>query len=155
MRATLVPVLFVLSGLIVLPAFLGCGFQDRPTLDAALPETRERMQMVMKKIGRYYEQLAESVDTGNLAAAPTPAEAIARLGAYIAPYRDPGVPEQYVVLQAQFDEASRELAAAARLRSLHEVSELFREMQQTCRNCHATFRVSLEAPLEKLGTVAR
>lgn len=155
MRATLVPALFILSGLIVLPIFLGCGFQDRPTLDRALPETRQRMQMVMQKIGRYYEQLAESVDTGNLAAVPTPAEAIARLGAYIAPYRDPGVPEEYVVLQAQFDEASQELAAAARIRSLHDVSERFREMQQTCRNCHVTFRVPIEAPFDGLGAVTQ
>ena len=66
MRALLVPALLVASALVAVAAVVGCGNASRPTLDRALPETRQRMQLVMRKIGGYYEQLAESVDYKSL-----------------------------------------------------------------------------------------
>jgi cytochrome c556 len=56
------------------------------------------------------------------------------------------MPAAYVALQAEFDEAARELAVAARLNQLHETSRRFDEMERTCRRCHETYHVTLEPP---------
>ena len=157
MRWCLVVGLLVVAALAVaLTAVPGCAEPERSSVDEAAlagirPETRERMQLVMDKIGQYYVRLSEHVESGNLAAVPPPADAIATLGGLLAPHRDPGMPPEYVALQARFDEAARELAAAARLKNLQEVAALHREMRKTCRNCHATFRVSLAEPFRDLG----
>jgi hypothetical protein len=153
MRRWFPTALLTATAAVVTAAVIGCADwgRTRPTLDATQPETRQRLRQVMARIGDHYLRLSGSVDAGNLSEVPVPAEAIAALGALLAPHRDPGMPEEYIVLQAQFDEASRELAAAARLKSLQEVSDLYREMRRTCRNCHVTFRVPLEQPLADLG----
>ena len=144
--------LLLASGLVALAAVLSCASgRGGPELDTVRPETRERMHLVMGKIGRYYELLETSVDEGQLSRAAQQADAVAALGAFLAPHRDPGMPPTYVALQARFDEAARELAAAARLKRVQEVSQLFAEMRQTCRQCHATFRVALDEPYRDLG----
>jgi hypothetical protein len=117
------------------------------------PETQSRMKAVMTKIGAYYELLETSVAKGSLAQAATEAEAIASLGSYLAPQRDPRTPARYLTLQARFDESARELAAAARLKSIHEVTQSFDELRKTCQECHAAFRVKLPGPYRGLGFV--
>ena len=154
MRYLRVAVLLAVAGVMVATSFGGCAARS-PALDEVRPETRERMKLVMAKIGRYYELLEASVVKGNLSQAPMPAEAIAALGTHLAPHRDPGMPAEYVALQAQFDEAARELAAAARVKSLQEVSQLFTELRQTCRGCHGAFRVTLHEPYRELGFTAK
>jgi galactokinase len=109
----------------------------------------------MAKVGKYYEMLAASVDKGQLSDAAEQAEAIAALGVYLAPHRDPAMPPAYVTRQAECDEAARELALAARLRKVQEVSERFNDMTAACRNCHAAFGVRLEAPYKDLGLAGR
>jgi len=144
---------FVLgAGLVALATVLSCASGRRgPALDQVSPETRQRMHQVMVKIGKYYEQLQTSVNEGQYTRAAPQADAVAALGAFLAPHRDPGMPATYVALQAQFDEASRELAAAARLQSVQEVSRLFAEMRDTCRACHTAFHVPLDDPYRELG----
>lgn len=132
----------------------GCGKTTRPVagpLDSIRPETRQNMQTIMNKVGQHYLVLGEKVDKGLFPDAATHADAIAALGTYLAPYRDPAVPQQYIALQAAFDESARELAVAARLMKAHEVTQLFDEMQRTCRNCHDVFHVPLRSPYGDLG----
>jgi len=136
--------------------FVGC--QTQPAEPASLarlqPETRQRMKLVMAKIGQYYLQLRASVDKGYLAEAGSQAEAIATLETYLAPQRDPGTPANYIRMQAEFDEASRELAAASRLKSIQDVVKSFGEMQATCRSCHQAYRVSLPEPYRDVAFTA-
>lgn len=141
------------AGAVVLAAFMGCGLRQpaAPALDAVSPETRERMKLVMVKIGQHYGNLESGVDRGQLSQAAAEARYIVALGAHLAPHRDPGMPGRYLALQAQFDEAARELSRSAQLGRLQEVSLAFDEMQRTCRECHVEFRVPLSEPYCELG----
>ena len=105
----------------------------------------------MGKVGQHYQVLAIAVDKGNFLEAAGHADAIAALGSFLAPHRDPGMPETYITLQAAFDEAARELAVAARLGKAHEATLLLDEIQGTCRSCHGAFRVELKSPYRELG----
>jgi len=125
--------------------------QDAPPLARLQPETRQRMKLVMAKVGSYYLRLESSVDKGFLADAATQAQAVATLGAYLAPQRDPAIPPEYVILQAEFDEAARELADAARKNDIQLASRSFDDLTAACTNCHQAFRVSLQRPYQNLA----
>ena len=156
MRNLILLVAFALAAGIVALA-VGCGKAGtsgkapRSPLSGIQPETRRTIELVMDKVGRHYQVLEATVDKGNFLEAAGHADAIAALGSYLAPHRDPAMPETYIALQAAFDEAARELAVAARLGKAHEVTQLFDEIKGTCRNCHGEFRVKLKSPYRDLG----
>jgi len=159
LRNLILLVAFALAAGIVTLA-VGCGkagtsgmsdsARTKP-LSGIQPETRRTIELVMDKVGRHYQVLELTVEKGNFLEAATHADAIAALGSFLAPHRDPGMPETYIAMQAALDEAARELAAAARLGKAHEVTQLFNEIQGTCRNCHGEFRVKLKSPYRELG----
>ena len=153
MKRWLIPALVLSAAAVVLPYVLGCEPKGPdPSLVARLqPETLERMHLVMNKVGQYYRLLETSVGGGHLGDAAMQADAVAALGAYLAPHRDPGMPPEYIALQARFDEAARELSVAARRNSIQDVSRRFSEMRRTCRDCHTTYRVRLGDPYRDLG----
>jgi len=159
MRNLILLVAFAVAAGVVALA-VGCGkagmsdMSDRTRgkpLSGIRPETRRTIELVMDKVGRHYQVLEVTVDKGNFLEAAGHADAIAALGSYLAPHRDPAMPETYIALQAAFDEAARELAVAARLGKAHEVTQLFDEIERTCRNCHGEFRVKLKSPYRDLG----
>lgn len=154
MKNLILLIAFTLAGTAAALAVVGCGKPGRARsepLPGIQPETRRTMTLVMGKVGQYYQVLAVAVDKGNFLEAAGHADAIAALGSFLAPHRDPDMPETYIALQAALDEAARELAVAARLGKAHEATLLFDEIQGTCRSCHGAFRVELESPYRELG----
>ncbi len=144
--------LVALAVVVIGAALLGCESKsvERRALDRILPETRERMLLVMDKVGGYYRVLEADVTRGNLSEAAAGADAIAALGSYLGAHRDPAVPDRYVAQQARFNETARELAMAARLKTVHEVDQRFEELKTTCIDCHEVFQVSLPSAYRDL-----
>jgi hypothetical protein len=61
------------------------------------------------------------------------------------------MPKEYIVQQAPFDAAARELARSARLNQAKEIRPLLAEMRTTCQNCHETFQVALPDSYREWG----